>query len=893
MSDWIIRTKLAPSMVSKVSLDRVSLSGTLDQVLNTRLVILHAPAGFGKTTLLTAWHDSVIDRAIPIGWLSLDDKDKDLSDFLMYIGQACQVGGLIRKDELPSLPAGIPGSPPSEYVASLATALGKNKQDIVLVIDDYHRAHTLRNSQMLNQLISIVPSNVHFIVSTREYPSALELADLRARDQLVEIDGSSMRFSEAEIYQYLSSLVDLSDETNWAATLFERTEGWPIALNTVRRWIIEGVSLEDTLRQISGRSSDLSDYFLEQVFDALDETTQEFLLKTSFLERVSGDLANHLCGVTNGWEILEDLERKDLFVQALDRERHWYRYHRLFAEFLQERMRRHSVEKIADLHVSASHWFRTQSFESEAVHHALESGRWDVVAELFEALGGWHYGLRGHMDALERAVALLGEQRLTHFPRLWLAKVYLALRHGEIEIAGRIQCELMDFIDRNASNDVELDSELSILRSVVNVYADNSISDEEIQGLELLGEVLLGDNDLMHALRCNLLCAMYAQRGNFSECMVAGDKAIRHFRAMGSVFGETFIYFHEGYASLQQGRVRDAQALYEVGHDLAMDHFGPGSDLVAIASAFLAETAYETNNLHRASQFLSVALPHIERSDAWLEVYIAAYTTAMKLSRSKFALMSAQEVRERARSTAASRGLRRLGQIVDLQMVELEQWEFLESGVGLHEPRTVELPTGPVEHPTIRQLRVTVAARALISQGNATAAIELLENERSICSEMLLLRPFVSFMILLCVAYRNADQLDKSIEAFEAALSPSLFEGIKRPFINEGSLLVGFLKAFTERSHSRRGNRLRDRFVAELAMEINSNKLIDDDSDSLSPREREILRHIVQGRSNREICEEMLISINTVKFHVKNVYEKLGVSDRKEAVNASIRRGVT
>ncbi|NOX51475.1 MAG: response regulator transcription factor [Gammaproteobacteria bacterium] len=496
------------------------------------------------------------------------------------------------------------------------------------------------------------------------------------------------------------------------------------------------------------------------------------------------------------------------------------------------------------------------------------------------------------MDALERAVALLGTQQLTNYPRLWLAKVYLALRHGEIETAGRIQCELMDFVDENASNDVELHSELSILQSVINVYADNSISDEEIHGLELLGEVLLGDNDLMHALRCNLLCAMYAQRGNFSDCMAVGDKAIRHFRVMGSVFGETFIYFHEGYASLQQGRVRDAQALYEVGHDLAMDHFGPGSDLVAIASAFLAETAYETNNLHRASQFLSVALPHIERSDAWLEVYVAAYTTAMKLSRSKFALMSAQEVRERARSTASSRGLGRLRQIVDLQMVEFEQWKLLESGVGLDEVSCIELPAGTVEHPTLRQLRVTVAARGLISKGNASAAIDLLESERAICSQLLLLRPYIAFTILLCVAYRNTDQLDKSMAAFEAALSPSLFEGIKRPFINEGSLLVGFIKEFTERSHSRRGNRLRDRFVAELSMEINSNKLIDDNSDSLSPREREILRHLVQGRSNRETCEEMSISINTVKFHVKNVYEKLGVSDRKEAVNASIRRGV-
>jgi LuxR family maltose regulon positive regulatory protein len=481
---------------------------------------------------------------------------------------------------------------------------------------------------------------------------------------------------------------------------------------------------------------------------------------------------------------------------------------------------------------------------------------------------------------------------LANYPRVWLGKIYMTVRRGEIERAEKMFEELSRSLSKSKSIDAQFHSELVTIRSMLNVYADHDIPSDEIEQLEQLSELLPHENNLIHAVRCTLLCMMYAQRGRFDACQTAGDKAIRHFRAMGSVFGETFIYFHEGHACMVQGRLRDAEVLYATGNDFALEHFGVDSDLAAIAGAFLAEAAYEKNNIHEAARLLDFALPHIERADAWLEVYIAAYTTAMKLARLSSDSESLREITNRAFSIASHRGLPRLRAIVEMQALELAHLEPRELGDGDSTRRLEHTSDGAIDHLALRQLRVSVAARDHLKNAENDKAICLLEQECERSFDERLIRSFVSLSVLLATVYWTDDQHGKATAAFEAALSASLFEGIKRPFIDEGDALVHVIRDLTKASGKQRGNRLRDRFLAELTMEIDAvNKKPQTDQDELSPREQEVLRYLVQGRSNREIAEAIAISINTVKFHVKNIFGKFGVTTRKDAVTASIRRG--
>ena len=460
-----------------------------------------------------------------------------------------------------------------------------------------------------------------------------------------------------------------------------------------------------------------------------------------------------------------------------------------------------------------------------------------MVADLFEFIGGWHHALKGHVGVLERALSIVGDPQPATHPRLWLGKIFLMVRRGEVEQA------------------------------------------------ESLFEQLAPQ-----PTNCNLLCVMHAQRGDMDPCMAAGDKAIRHFRAMGSVFGETFIYFHEGYVCMEQGRLRDAEALYGAGRDLALEHFGEESDLAAIASAFLAEAAYERNSLTEAQRLLDFALPHIERFDAWLEVYVAAYTTAMKLARFTALGESVRELRNRARATAESRGLPRLRAIVDLQQRELDY--LGETAKASQDEDEAEQESNPrsTDPLALRRLQIGVLARSCLCSGDAANAVALLQDRCRRCWEEGRIRSFVSHSILLATAHWAQGARGDAVAAFEQALAPSLFEGIKRPFIDEGEALAQVIGNLTDASGRQRGNRIRDRFLAELALEVrelgNSSR---PGGDELTGREREVLRHLIQGRSNPEIAEVMPVSINTVKFHLKNIFGKLGVSTRKDAVSASLR----
>ncbi len=892
MPEWVIQSKIAPPMPPRSPTRRKRLVKRLNRVLERRATVLHAPAGFGKTSLLADWHHELNARAIPNAWLSLDENDRDLVQFLRYLMEAFKASGMASRAQLLSPPSAVASATEGAMMDAVMTEVAKWEGVGVITLDDFHRADSPENCRALNQMLSRLPLNMHIVISAREFPAALSLADLRAREELVEIDHGALQFSEKEIETWLGPLMDDGTSSDWSAQVHERTEGWPIALSTVHRWLIEGTPPLEVLEQLSGRNADLSDYFLEQVFDQLEPSLQAFLMKTSIVERINGDLANLLCEADDAWETLEELERRDLFLENLDRERAWYRYHRLFAEFLQERTRRRLDGQSARLHRLASGWFREQGLITEATQHALACREPETVADLFESIGGWHHALKGHVGVLERALTIVKIPPPATHPRLWLGKIFLMVRRGEVEQADALFKQWAPRPIDKAVGDPGINSELAIMRSLLNRYMDEEFSDAELEGLERLSGLLQPGNDLMHAVRCNLLCVMHAQRGDFDACMAAGDKAIRHFRAMGSVFGETFIYFHEGYVCMEQGRLRDAEALYGAGRDLALEHFGEGSDLTAIAGAFLAETAYERNNLNEAKQLLDFALPHIERFDAWLEVYVAGYTTAMKLARFSLQEESVQEIGDRARATAESRGLPRLRTIIDLQQRELDYLgaDFLADS----EPIETEQQSKPsmATHLALRRLQAGVQARSWMRSGDVEQALAMLQNHRQQCRKSGLIRSFVSHSIPVAAALWAQGTQDEAVAVFEEALAPSLFEGIKRPFIDEGAVLAKVITGLTGTSESQRGNRIRDRFLAELAMEIGGSGLRSQgDGDQLTRRELEVLRHVIQGRSNREIAEAMRVSVNTVKFHLKNIFEKLGVNSRKDAVSAGLRGG--
>ncbi|MFK8029844.1 MAG: LuxR C-terminal-related transcriptional regulator [Gammaproteobacteria bacterium] len=888
MPDWVIRSKLHPQVRRRNLVARNRLIERLDDAFESRLVLVHAPAGYGKSTCLAQWRDTLQSRDVPVAWLSLDEHDAELFQFQTYVSESCVEAGFSAGRDFPRVSEKYSVLSAKEVSAALVVGFTRCKGSHVLILDDFHRAQSPEVSGFVEYLLSTIPDNIHIVMSTRELPSGLSLADLRIHDDLIEITQDNLRFSDKEIRTYLDFWVDSSASDDWSRKLHDRTEGWPVALQTVRRWTSTGTSIEETLTQLSGRTSDLSDYFLEQVFNSLSQEARRFLLATSILERVNGDVGGALCVDVDGWAILQDLDQKDLFVQSLDRQRIWYRYHRLFSEFLQERLRRSKSSNISELHRLASDWFRQHGQSVEAVQHALASGNVDTCAALLESLGGWHYVLQGHLVVVQNVLAKIGEDTLRDYPRVWLAKIYLAIRLGKTDSS---EAELKLFKQRYGAGDLSdsaLYAEATVMSATVIAYSDKPVTIELIQGLEKLGETIPLDNNVLHAARSNMLCAWYRDVGRFDECMAIGDQAISHYRAMGSLYGEAFIYFHEGLACLRQARLRDAESLYKEGFEIAVDVFGDQSDLAAIGRVFLAEVSYEKNRLHDARQLLESSIRHIEKADAWSDVYLAAYLTLMKLSRALKKDSDIDNTVFRARSTAIHRGIDRLESITHLQRLELALID--EPTAELMPP--VTYPSRPFDEIS-RQFGIRIRARQMLAALKYSDACDLLQREIGVTKDKGMLHFGVSLSVLLAAARWMNGEREAAISAFESALSVSIFEGIKRPFIDEGELVHSVIYEVSKSVENRRGNRLRDSFIAELIAEIDSSrKYLDTSGHILSPREREVLRCVMQGQSNREVAEALTLSVNTVKFHLKNIFEKLGVSSRKDAVSMAVRQRV-
>ena len=870
-----------PSSLPTNCIDRAIVRECALAVEDNRVAVVHAQAGYGKTTLLHQLFEHLRLQKGKVAWLSLDEFDQQLEQFVRYLLEACVEAGFFKRRQWPE------GADSEHLQRFLLATLSNCTGNHLVILDDFHRAASDEMVRCMNYLIEDLPKNFRLIIGARDLPESLITADLRLHDQLFEITDADLKFSSDDIAAYFGPFLTKEESGAEVAELLLHTEGWPAALQMIRRRLHEAGDLQTTLRELTGRSSDLAEYFLEQVFNQLDPEQQEFLVRTSILERVNGDLGNFLCDRGEGWRVLEELERRDFFVSAIDSDGEWFRYHRLFSEFLLQRLRS-EVSQPEDLHARAARWLRKNGYLLEAVQHALASGEKELLAELLESMQGWQFALMGSVGLVQRILSVLDADTIRRFPRVWLASMYLTTRRGRIAEAKAQIAELRkqagDF-----SEDSQLASEIEVFSALVDRYGDE-FNPQQLETLEQLGETLPIDNHLIHAVRCNLLCAFYASSGRYANCLRAGDQAIAHFRACGSVFGEVFIYFHQGFACLQEARLRDAESLFVEGKSLATEQLA-GGDLVAIGDAFHALLNCAADRLSDAQNRLDAALNHIERADGWFEVYAAGYEVALTIAAAEDDAWQFEQILERAVATSRHRQLPRLQQLMQVWRADRA---ISTTSVAREEVRsTCEAWIRELRdcaHPLIRRTLVLALSRNLIRIGEDEKSATLLRRELARSKSEGHLLTSISLAILLGCAEWRLGHRAEALDEFEFAVSSSVFEGIKRPFVEESEFLSPIMPHLTQALSNRRANRLRDGFLAQLRVALDTKPSVNRrNHDFLSRREKQVLHLLLEGLTYSEMADELCLSINTIKFHLKNLYGKLGVENRREAIRSAAR----
>src|SRR5947207_11412153 len=376
----ILTTKLYIPRLRPNAVIRLRLLGRLNEGLHRKLTLISAPAGFGKTTLVSAWVER-IER--PVAWLSPDKEDNDPARFLTYLVATLQtIAVTIGEGVLNALQSPQP-PPPEAVLTALLNEIAAIPDHFILVLDDYHVLEAQPVDQALAYLVEHLPPQMHLVIATREDPD-LPLARLRARGHLTELRATDLRFTASEAAAFLNQVMGLSLSTEDIAALEERTEGWIAGLQLAALSMQGHQDVPGFIRAFAGDHRYIVDYLVEEVLQRQPAPVRSFLLQTAILERLSGPLCDAVTGQEEGNARLEALERGNFFVVPLDDTRHWYRYHHLFAEVLSARLLAEQPDQVATLHRRASAWYEQHGSTADAIRHALAAEDFERAADLVE-----------------------------------------------------------------------------------------------------------------------------------------------------------------------------------------------------------------------------------------------------------------------------------------------------------------------------------------------------------------------------------------------------------------------------------------------------------------------------------------------------------------------------
>jgi LuxR family transcriptional regulator, maltose regulon positive regulatory protein len=862
MASPLVETKLYPPKLRRSLVARPRLSGRLSRGAESRLTLISAPAGFGKTTLLAEWLAATrTERSV--AWLSLGESDSQPASYWTYLITALQavVPGVGASTLLLLQSA----QPPIETVlATVLNELGIVPNDIYLVLDDYHLIDSADVQAGMTFLVEHLPPQVHLVVSTREDP-ALPLARLRGRGELVEVRAADLRFTLDEVAAYLNDVIGLDLAASDIAALEGRTEGWIAALQ------LAALSMEgrdDVAGFIAGFAGDdryIVDYLVDEVLGRQPAHVRSFLVQISLLDRLSGPLCDAVTGQHRGKAMLESLDRANLFVVPLDDSRRWYRYHHLFADVLQTHLIDEHPDRVAALHRRASQWYERNGEPSQAIRHALAAGDGERAAGLVElaipalrrsrqeaTVRGWLEAIPGDVIRVRPvlAVGLIGalmsggefegvEDRLQDVER-WLPPT------GDHEgtwtrPAGMVVVDEGEF--QRLPVVVEMyRAALALVRGDAPATIDH--------GQRAIDRAAAGDH-LTRAGASALRGLALWGGGDLEAAHRAYSVAAEGLRWAGYVADVLGCSITLADIWITQGRLGEALGTYERALRLASNQVGTVLRGTADMYVGMSQIACERNDLPAATQHLLRAEELGEHT--WLPQNPYRWRVAMARVREAEGDLNAAQ----GRVDEALAWVREQSLSAEDDLSYLREFEHITLARVLLVQSRAQRAERPV-HDAARLLeRLLQAAEA----GERTGSI-------------------IEILVLQALTHQARGDLPGALAALERALTLAESERYVRVFVGEGSPMASLLRAAAKQG-------ITPSYVHRLLAAVNASEdtptrqgLIE----PLSERELEVLRLLSSDLDGPDIARELTVSLNTLRTHTKSIYAKLGVNSRRAAV---------
>jgi LuxR family maltose regulon positive regulatory protein len=879
----LLQTKLFVPTTRRERVLRPALIARLNEGLIGKLTMISAPAGFGKTTLVADWLQQ-LER--PSAWISLDEGDNDPVRLCGYVLAALQrIEPEIGRATQAMLQA---PQPPSQdlLLTCLVNDVAGMEHRFVLVLDDYHLIHAPAIHEAITFLLDHMPPQMHLALTSRADPP-LPIALLRGRGQLCELYAADLRFSPDEVAAFLNEVMALDLPAEQVSALERRTEGWITGLQLAALSIRGREDASAFISAFTGSQRYVLDYLTDEVLNRQSEEIQRFLLETAILDRLTGSLCDHVrfgeaeppsasAEQTGSQSILETLDASNLFTIPLDEERRWYRYHRLFADLLRQRLHQEQGDLVPELHGRASKWYEQRGFIPEAVGHALGAGDDERAADLIE-WAAWTTVMRGEVRTLRGWLDRLPSELERSRPQLGILYAWALALGGDLD---RVESYLQGV-------DVQqVPGEVAAVRAYVASLRDEaSLATEYAQQVfEYLPERKWFSRGMASVILGN-------------DALISGDPAaaiqeltemIRLSEAAGRTYLAVFARGILGEALQMQGRLREAAEVQRQALQLASTKGGRPAPSAGFSYIGLSRLHYEWDDLDSAMHNAEKGIEIIELGGL-VEAIPAGRFILAQVHLARGQLNQATHLMDEAEQAAQRCGnpyvLARVAEwrmrlrMTHRDRVAVSDWQ------GQHLPDTdsgTDYLHELVHLASARELMAGAVADMPSQQSRVGEALDLLQRQLEAARAAGRVENMVTILILQALAFQMVGDGDRALSALERALSLAEPEGYVRTFVDEGEPMAHLLRRAL-------GRGIRPSYARKLLSAFGENTRAASPAaqalvEPLTQRELEVLGLLVTGLSNREIAEELVVAVSTVKSHVNHIYGKLGVKSRTQAV---------
>lgn len=894
MSEYLLTTKLHNPPPRPNLISRPQLIERLNEGLHYPLTLIAAAAGFGKTTTLSTWIQQSERR---VAWLSLDEGDNDPTRFWTYFIAALQtLDANLGEQALAMLHAQGQPLPRAEYFLTLLlNDVAAIPEPFALVLDDYHLINIPDIHEGIAFLVEHLSPQMHLTISSRSDPP-LPLARWRARDQLTEIRADDLRLTPEEAATFLNQVMGLDLAAQDLRALEARTEGWVAGLQLVA---LSMQGRDDTFKRsfvlaFTGNQHYILDYLTDEVLRREPENIQTFLLETCILDRLTAPLCDAVTERGDSREMLERLERANLFIIPLDEERRWYRYHQLFADVLGHKLQQTEPNRLSELHRRAAAWCEEHQLTDDAVRHALVAGDAAWAAQLVEQ----HVDdvlRRGEGETLRQWLSTIPPQVVRSRPRLVLAQALAAFNAGHLGVVEPLLADAERALATVPLNSYKpsVGAETAppkVTSALANVPAAIALLRASLAGSrgdadrmsELASQALTylsaDERGARYSVRWNLALADWmhgrlteAER-TFAEIMAEGQSEAQLHMTLsaGSFLGRV---------QCAQGRLSDALRTYEEGLEFAA-RIGPATaPSAALAHVGLAEVFYERNQLEPALRHATEGMALGRRLTstqslagglatlAWIRQALGDSAAARQAMEEAQQAMPNLEVVALQNPVPAERA--RLW-LVQGDAREAARWMDER---GLREGDETSYP---------REREYFLLARVLLAQNEPDRTRGLLERLSESAEAQARNESVIEARLLLALAFDAMGDRAHAMTALAQALALAEPEGYVRIFVDEGAPMARLLRQTESRG-------VADDYVGQLVAAFGevANRVspaVPLLAEPLSERELEILRLVAAGLTTTEIAEGLVIAVGTVRTHIKNIYGKLDAHSRLQAV---------